>query len=292
MTMWRCAIAVLVCALCLGGCAKAVPEYNLYVQAFDVQYEQGNAVLDIFAQSERIIVRRRLDRQSTTFEPDKAAYYVDGVDPPTTAAIRAALKALKNYNEALGGLASGEAVEVLTSRFGTLATNTATAVSVAGVAVGGPASTAGGEVLVAGVARSLEVAFPMFKQAATAASREAFRQQLVAAYPAMREVIVEVRKGTPLIYETMRRSLVQRGSLETASGLSAEGDRVMEKNRQLVAAWVVSMDKALVALDEAVAATRAGGGTSARIASLTSASVELMVFAEQMKAIRLRPVER
>jgi hypothetical protein len=269
-----------------------VPEYDRYVQAFDVQYEQGNAVLDIFAQAERIIVRRRLDRQSTTFEPDKAAYYADGVDPPTAAAIRAALKALKNYNDALGGLTSGETVAVLASRFGTLAATTATAVSVASVAVGGPAAVVGGEVLVAGVAGSLEAALPLFKQAATAASREAFRQQLVAAYPAMREVIVEIRRGTPLIYETMRRSLVQRGSLETASGLSAESEQVMDKNRQLIAAWVVSMDKALVALDEAVAAIRAGGGTSARTSALTDAPVELMAYAEQMKAIRPKPVER
>ena len=57
--------------------------------------------------------------------------------------------------------------------------------------------------------------------------------------------------------------------------------------RQLLAGWVLLMDKSLVALDQAVAAAQSNDA-AARAAGLTDASIELKVFAEQMKAIRLK----
>ena len=56
---------------------------------------------------------------------------------------------------------------------------------------------------------------------------------------------------------------------------------------QLLAGWVLLMDKSLLALDQAVAAAK-GGDSAAGVSGLTDASIELRVFAEQMKAIRLK----
>jgi len=68
---------------------------------------------------------------------------------------------------------------------------------------------------------------------------------------------------------------------------AVDADRVLAKNRQLLAAWVLLMDKSLVALAQAVAAAD-GNNSALRVAGLTDASIELKVFAEQMRAIRLR----
>lgn len=280
-------LALLLLGCLAAGCAQAVPEYNFYAQAFNAQYEQGEAVLDILSGAERTVVVRRLDRQNTPFRPDNAAYYLDNVDPPITASFRASVRTLKTYNEALAALANGEAANALTARMAALTSNVTDGVAAGSVALGGPAAAAGAQAAVAGVAGALEVAKPIFNMAATAASREAFRQQLVAGYPAMRGLIVELRKATPEMYEMMERSLVRRGSDESPTGLSLDADRVLAKNRQLLAAWVLLMDKSLVALAQAVAAAD-GNNSAMRIAGLTDASIELKVFAEQMRAIRLK----
>jgi hypothetical protein len=271
---------------CLGaGCAQGVPEYNTYVLAFNAQYEQGDSVLDIVGQAERTVGSRQLN--AAVFDPDSSAYYLDTVDPPITASFRASLKSLKTYNEALVGLTNGEAVNVLSSRIAVLASNTATGISAGSVALGGPAAAVGAQGVVAATTGALKIAEPIFKTAATAASREAFRQELIKAYPEMRMLLVELRKATAPMYQIMRRSLVVRGSDETDTGRSPDAERVLANKRQLLAGWVLLMDKSLLALDQAVAAAKSND-SAARISGLTDASIELKVFAEQMKAIRLK----
>jgi hypothetical protein len=104
----------------------------------------------------------------------------------------------------------------------------------------------------------------------------------------MRELILELRNGTPAMYRVMQRNLVQRGSLETPTGRSADADVTLEKHRQLLAAWVILLDRTVVALDEAVAVARTGSSTMS-FAGLTEAAIELRVLAEQVKAARAPP---
>src|SRR5262245_58742884 len=105
-------LALLLFGCLAAGCTQAVPEYNTYVLAFNAQYEQGDAVLDIVGQAERTVGGRLLD--PAVFDPNSAAYYLDTVDPPITASFRASLKSLRTYNDALIGLTNGEAANVLT----------------------------------------------------------------------------------------------------------------------------------------------------------------------------------
>ena len=268
-----------------AGCAQGVPQYNVYVLAFNAQYEQGDSVLDIVGQAERAVGSRQLN--PAVFDPDNSAYYLDTVDPPITASFRASLKSLKTYNEALVGLTNGEAANVLAARLSVLANTTAAGVSAGSVALGGPAAVVGAEGIVIATTSALKIAEPIFKSAATAASREAFRQELIRAYPEMRMLLVELRKATAPMYQIMRRSLVVRGSDETDTGRSPDAERVLANKRQLLAGWVLLMDKSLLALDQAVAAAKSSD-SAARVAGLTDASIELKVFAEQMKAIRLK----
>ncbi|MFO1080243.1 MAG: hypothetical protein U1E23_06375 [Reyranellaceae bacterium] len=272
--------------LLLGaGCTQAVPEFVLYVQAFDAQYEQGNAVLDIVGNAERTVALRKV-KIDTTFNPNGAAYFLDGIDPPITASLRTSLRTLKSYNDALGGLASGEAADTLAVRLGAVTTNGAAGLS-ALAAAAGPAAALEAGAFVAGAKAALDTAMPLLKAAATAANREEFRRQLVLAHDPMRDLLQAMRAATPAMYELMIRSQVQRGNLDSASGIPPEGESRLSKQRELLAAWVVLMDKTLVALDHAAAAASARGG-ALPVAEMTDISIQLKVTAEQIKAIRAK----
>lgn len=274
----------------LTSCSAGVAEFQLYIQAFDNQYEQGQAVLDRVARAERIVVRRRMAGTSASpdFNPDDAAYYIDTGDPPITASIRASLKSLKDYNDALGALASGEKAEELISRSETLTVALAGTVTALGIATGTAVLAPEATQFIGSAAGAASKAVPIVQQIGTYASRESFRKQLIAAYPAMRELMLALREGTPAMYEIMKRSYVQRGSLETATGISESHLASLEKDRELLAGWVILMDKSLTAMEAAVASVQPGASSS-NLAALTAASLELQVIAAQVQDIRRTP---
>lgn len=280
---WRRVIVSALILIC-AGCTQAVPQFVLYVQAFDAQYEQGNAVLDIVGNAERTVATRKV--KIDVFDPDGAAYFLDGMDPPITASLRTSLKTLKAYNDALGGLASGEAAETLVTRLGAVTTNGAEGLSTLAAAAG-PAAGLQAGAFVAGAHAALSTAMPFLKAAATAASREDFRRQLLLAHPAMQDLLKGLRTATPAMYEIMVRSQVQRGSLESALGISQEGEARLTKQRQLLAGWVILMDKTLIALDHAAMAASSRSG-ALPVAEITDISIQLKVTAEQIKAIRAK----
>ena len=273
----------------LGGCATGVAEFQLYIQGFDDQYEQGQIVLDRVARAERIVVRRRLARTSASgFNPDDAAYYLDTGDPPITASIRASLKSLKDYNDALGALASGERVEALVAQAGTLTAALAGTATALGTAAGVTALAPGADRLVAQATGAVNQALPIIQQIGTYASRSAFRKQLVEAYPAMRKLMLALRDGTPAMYELMKRSYVQRGSLETPTGIRSSDEANLAHDRELLAGWVLLIDKSLAAMETAVVAVMSGASPG-DLAALTAASVELQVLAARVQDIRKKP---
>ncbi|MBY5672292.1 hypothetical protein HFO32_23120 [Rhizobium leguminosarum] len=284
------AAGILLFGILLSGCASGVPEFQLYVQAYTSQHVHAEYVLDRVARAERIVVRRRLDLENADvdFDPDKAGYYLDTGDPPITGSIRASLNSLNNYNAALGALASGEKAEAIATRMGTLASaligTAATLVQATGPATFIPSATKPLDEAIQAVNRAL----PLVKTVATYASRDAFRKQLIAAYPAMRQLLIAMRDATPAMYEIMRRSYVQRGSLESGSGISIAGSDLLLKDRELLAGWVILMDKSVEAMDVSVK-TAMTGASSDDLAALTAASLELQVVARQIGDIRKKP---
>ncbi|MDP2410613.1 MAG: hypothetical protein Q8M26_10045 [Pseudolabrys sp.] len=294
--MWRSrfvgVVAGLVVGLSVAGCGnRGAAEFQLYSQSFNLQYEQGDAVLNALANAERTVVRRGLDAEKDReiFQPDRAAYFVDGLEPPITASIRASLKSIKAYNETLMALANGEAAEALTSRVGTITANLVGGIAASQAAFGGPTATAAATAMSASVGSTLKVILPIFQQAATYASREAFREQLVLAYPAMRDLLIKLRNGTPQIFSMMYRSHVQAGRLGVGrGGVSATGAAAVEKDRALVAGWVVLLDHSLIAMEAAVVAAMSDA-PSLVLVNLSEASIELRVLAEKVKSARNKP---
>ncbi len=286
------ALVGLAIGLSLAACGnRGAAEFQLYSQSFNLQYEQGDAVLNALANAERSVVRRGLDAEKDRerFEANKAAYFVDGVDPPITASIRASLKSIKIYNETLTALANGEAAEALTNRVGTITTNVVGGIAASQAAFGGPAATAAAAAMSASVGSTLTVILPIFQQAATYASRDAFRQQLALAYPHMKSLLTKLRNGSPQIFSVLYRSHVQAGKLGVGrSGVSAAGAAAVEKDRALVAGWVVLLDNTLIAMDTAAVAAMSDA-SAVDLATLSETSIELRVLAEKVKSARNKP---
>ncbi len=263
----------------LAACSGGIAEFQLYDQAFDAQYEQGNRVLDRVAAAERIVVtkRRGLNNVSTPFKPDNAAYYLNAGDPPLTGAIRASLTSVQSYNKALSGLANGEAANALTARVGTLTSNlltTASALQVAGAGTG---------VYTAAAQAQITALLPIFQHAVTVANRSEFRRQLLEGYPHVKELLIAMRGGTEEMLELIRRSYVRRGSLGGSGGIPASELEDFIADRKLMAGWVIMIDKTIVAMD-AAAATAISSASTADIAALTEASIELRILAEKVNA--------
>lgn len=280
------ALAGLAIGLGVAGCGnRGAAEFQLYSQSFNLQYEQGDAVLNALGSAERTLVRFSIKSENnpSKFEPNRAAYFVENIDPPITASIRASLKSVKIYNEALAALANGEAAEALTNRVGTLTTNVVGGIAASQAAFSGPAGVAAAASMVAGVGSTLKVVLPIFQQAAIYASRESFRQQLILAYPHMQDLLIKLRNGTPQMFAVMYQSRVQPGRL----GVGRDGvsdAAAVEKDRALLAGWVVLLDNTLMAMETAVAA--AMSDATVDLASLTEASIELRVLAEKVKSAR------
>lgn len=280
---WRLFGACLVVALAslLQGCgsSKGVAEFQLYTQSFNLQFEQGDTFLNTLAVAERKIgLFRAKARPARKFEPSDAAYFVESVDPPLTASLRASLKTLKAYNEALGALANGEAAAALSNRISTLAGNLVAAAVATQGAVGAAAAFPGADVMISKATQALNVAGPIVTAVATRAARESFRQQLIETYPSMEALLEALRDGSPAMFTVI---YVSR-TLGTNTGGQA-----LEKDRELLAGWVVLMDKTLVAMRIAYEAAK-NQNFESESTGLLEASIELKGVAEQIKKARAK----
>lgn len=272
-------VATLLLLPVLTGCSGGIAEFQIYDQAFDAQFAKGEAVLDRVARAERIVVLRREARKPALqeFDPNNAAAYLGTGDPPITAAMRASLKSVQSYNKALTGLANGESARSLSARAGKVTSNLLSASGALAVASGGSSAfAAAGAGLVGGL-------LPVFERVAAAANRAAFRRDLLKAYPDMRKLLQRMRDGTSEMFELIRRSYVQRGLLGASGGVPTADLPKLRQERQLLAGWVVLLDRTLVAMDSAAEASLRGA-SSADIAVLAETSSELRILAETIRA--------
>ena len=281
------AIGLFFLAILIHGCgARGVAEYQLYTQAFSAQFEQGEVVLNAVAVAERKLVLQAIKRRKRLeFRPDEAAYFVEAVDPPITGSIRASSKALKSYNDALGALANGEAAEALSNRVGTLVGNIVSAVTAADVVLNGIERIEAANLLASKSKQTLLDVAPIIKQVATIASRQEFRRQLLESYRYMKELLLTLRDGTEVMFMVLERSRVEfgRGPKNPAVPKGAIAD--VEKDRVLLASWVILIDKTIVAM-EAAAAAAMTDIDAVDLAALAESSIELRVLAENVKKLR------
>lgn len=278
---------LLVLAAC-GG-TRGVAEFAAYSEAYAAQQRQGDAVLDAFAVAERRLILR-VSRPSgiiEPFDPNKAAYYVDGVDGPYTAGLRATLSALAGYNATLLGLANGEAADALAGRAAGILRDLGTAggILTAGFGPAGAVATPATRDALAG---AIGIAEPIFGGLAAADGRNRFRAELAAAHPVMKDILAGLRRATPAMFQVFERSRVDPAtSADTASGLTPDQETALEQDRRLLAGWVLLLDSTARAMDAAVAAATADG-PAIRFTELADQATELRVLAETVRATRTR----
>ncbi|MBO3759401.1 hypothetical protein [Ciceribacter sp. L1K22] len=280
----RC-VAAWLCLSSLASCTPGFTEFGFYDQAFDAQHAQGERVLDRLSTAERTVMQRAFSEKLDIreFHPDLARYYLETGDAPATASLRSSLRAVRDYNKVLLGLANGEGANLVRARVTEIATtldSTGTLIrdSSATLAATGAAGSnlveamkdlcaACGAAMT--IARQLSPAFDEILKLQTYAE---FRSRLIAQYPHMRALLVRLREGSQDIYRIVVRAN-SGTSLATGIGINpAARDDLLQFRREL-AAWVVMLDQTLLAMDAAVQAARSPTQLSAT--ALLSQSIKL-----------------
>ncbi len=255
-------------ALTTMACSNGVQEFQVYSTAFDLQNETAQKVLDKVASAERAHWEHLHDGKNPLkeFNPDDAAYYINVGDPPLAGSMRKTLKALTTYNRALTGLANGESADALTAKISTIVTDLSGAqedlahVANLGVAVTIPTPVKG----------YLGTAKTIFGTALRGAARQSFRENLIRAYPTLKQILLTFRDGTPELYYLVI-SVPKRVPREQ-----------MLKDRDLFASWVLLIDSTIKTMEIAVKAAMQNG-PRADIDALAESSIELRILAEKIR---------
>ncbi len=269
-------LSAVVVLLAFPACTRGIPEFQQYTVAFDAQHMQAMRVLDRLAVAERTLfaLQQETVEEIPDFDPDAASYYLSVSDPPRTAAIRASLDAVRDYNAALADLSTGASAAELAARARHAASATAGATAAATLPTLGVGAAA-----VPVAEGALAALTPVFERLTALEDRAAFRDLLLEAYADVRMVMVTTREGTPAMFEVIKRSYVQPGALggDFVEGIARPDVLRLAQDRELLAAWVVLLDRTLLAMDQAVAVASPGAATDP--ATLTDAAVDMRVMA-------------
>jgi len=275
-------IAAAVCIV-LSACSFGAAQFAVYNQAFEAQFLEGEKVFDRLGRAERVLRAQQFSRMPgiRPFNPNEASLYVRVGDPPLTGALRASLGALKDYNDALTALATGAAATSARAEL----TNATTTLSSSLSNLAGATGLSGSAELIDDVSSGIIQVIPLLEVVGRAKGRMAFREQLVAAHPDMKDLFLTLRAGTDDMFEVVQLSLTQVGGLGLTEGLDANSLEDLEEFRELLAGWVLLLDQTLLAMDKAVAAV-AVQNSAPDLSDLIAASVEIDILAEAIKTAR------
>jgi len=254
----------------LAACTtySGIAEFDAYRTAFNSTHQTGNAILDILARKERKIFLNANPPGNSTFNPDYAAYYVDSIDPPGTAAFRRALDSVKAYNDILFGLASGEAAEALSARLLSLNTSLSSAAketsSLLGVGALGRADLVK---TLGGLDQRLRAAGELVDFALKYKSRDDFRRFAADYNPVVQQILVSLRDGTSIIFPVLTR--------DAAAAFPAADTKTIGIYRKLLSDWVLSLESTIAALNRVSLALAASPTLDSSIAAFTRSAIEL-----------------
>ena len=277
----------LVALLCLlASCqARGQAEFELYRQAYEAQYVEADAVLVELAKAERTVwfAARGESRVPPRFNPDDAAYFVKTVEPPVTASLRASIRVLKDYNDALTALANGENAKAISARISKLTSEIASAVATVGSVHAAPSQSAAVKVATSKLLDVLTQSTPLLDAGLQALGREAFRRQLLDSGQMMKDLIAALRTETPGMFDLLKES--HRAYPESGVKRSSAREAV-EKARVQLAVWVLLLDKSYLSLEAALDAANAPMSAGQGVDALTNAAIEMRVLAEKVKSAR------
>ncbi len=245
------------------GCAsdRGVAEFAVYRAAYSEVGRTGDAILDRLAAAERRLHARANPFEPATgaFSPDAAVFLVETVDPPSTAALRRALRAVELYTEALSALSSGETATAMAGRLGLIGALGTEALGAAAVAPPAQAVNA-----------AMGALAPFAAQGLGLATRAQFRARLIETAPVMDDILARTREASAPVFAALAQR-VRQGVFDDPSGRDFNAAEIAELQalRRLLAHWVVLLDASRAALQRAVAAsaTRDAVGLQAMLAT-------------------------
>ncbi len=259
----------------LVGCvsSRGIQQFALYQAAFEQTNSTANAVLDQLAVQERQLFRFGVRHVYQEFNPDEAAYYSDAGDPPNTGAFRNSLATVDTYNDLLYALVSGQSAASMVAQLGELQVNVSKALGDVGSFAGqGPQAAALG----AALGQAFNLLKPAIERGLRQRSRQAFRVYLLQNYPIVREILVEIRGGTAVIFPVLTAAVLQRSRADITSGaLTAAEIQKVESYRKILSDWVILIDATIIALDQVNASLSAAPTVAGTVAGLNSIAIDL-----------------
>ncbi|TBE30850.1 hypothetical protein ELH05_24930 [Rhizobium ruizarguesonis] len=274
--------------LFLSGCAnKGYVEYQAYNSSFDLQYQQADRVLSSLAIAERKVYKKSNPNNFIVFDPNKAGYYLDTIEPPITSSLRKSLLAVKAYNAVLMSLANGEAADAYTAKVGGAITDTAAAIAAAAITVQGPDDAKAAEKFMNQVGGNLAKAMPGLKAASRLRGQQAFRTLLDQTHGRMDDALNTLIQGTPDFYRLFVAARAKtEGGAKTDASFTPDDLAVLEREQTEMAGWVLMLKAARAALSAAADAVASRTDVT-DITALAGTASDVRVLAEQLKAARL-----
>lgn len=275
------ALALLLAAALLSACGgqRGVAEFAAFRDAVAQTRTTSDAVLDRIAAAERrlwrwcanypeLAARADFDPQACTrfvpgqtrFALSHVPYLAEADDPPAAAAFRRTIAAVDAYAAALDGVASGAAAESIAARMDGLA---GIAAQAAALPAAGPlAPVAGLAAQISGINDNLAALSPLASALVAIPLRERFREELLDRAPLLRAALDGVIRATPTLFDT----LLAAELVAAPPGEDPEVEEI-ERQRVLLANWVVMLQAAQTALDRATAAAGRDGDAAGLLQS-------------------------
>ncbi len=271
----------------LTGCVNnsGVAEFTRYQQSFDRGLIIGESVLDRLSVAERALGRAELaplDPASFSFDPTRARYYVDTVEPPVTASLRASLALVADYNQTVAALASGESAEALATRLNLIGNGAL----MVGTRVSALAAGPGGQLagLAAGLASPLNALTPLTKRAFAFRTQAAFRDEVVARKGDVQAVMRALIDATPEIFNVIALPVAQsHRSVLGNTPFTEDETRMLTALQRDLANLVILLEASSTALDAAVEAI-ANGRSTPSLAGFAAATDELNAVARAARS--------
>lgn len=242
-----------------GDPGNAVAEFQHYQDAVRAQHRAGMAVLDRLAIAERRLLTFERGSDGASFDPGDAAAILGIGDPPRTASLRAAVKALQAYNDLLVGVGSGLDDPTLRAAMG---------------AAFGGASVTPDQVL----GRFSQIQSLAQRITSFASGRGALLTDVVAAGDDAIELVRALRAATPAIWQVFSAAAVEPGNLTDPDGVPPLARTRLAADRRLLAGWVLLLDQSVIAIELAVGVTRSAD--PGNITALLAATSRLRGLAE------------
>jgi len=317
----RMAVACLL--VMVGGCVSTagLPEFRAYQDAFTQAEAASAAILDELAVAEREAARRliRSGQEPVTTVPAVAAEAVGGAavtsspalsrtdrarierdgfddrfyvrdavyqadlgDPPGTAAIRRSLDSVAAFNAVVLAYAEGRALDELKAQAGVLATDVSAALSAVALPLGVPG------LALPGLLPALKLVQEGADAALQAASREAFREAVLARQPTIDAILVEVRDTAPTIFSLLTRGLSRAAKDLRDEDRAAEAEAAVvkiESYRRLLANWVILLDQTRSALAATIVAIKGPRDQTAALADVARSTAGLRERTARINAL-------